>query len=218
MNDTAEEIRVQMDETRSNLTEKLISLESQVSETVEITGTAVNATVESVHDTIETVAEAVQQTVHSVHDTFDVKRQFERHPLLMLGGAVFLGYLANGYLTNGVKASQHPADTVLPPVESEPARRTGPADASSSDETVPLAAALSAAFESGRNSSTWRELKSGAMTAAIEILQSVAVRVLPLVMEQFARVPGPQPGPKPGPVQASEQTPEDQNALDLKGK
>ena len=40
MSDTVEMIREQMDETRSNLSEKLESLEHQVSQTVQATGTA----------------------------------------------------------------------------------------------------------------------------------------------------------------------------------
>jgi len=102
MEDEPEVIRQRMEETRTSLSEKLDALESK------ITGTAVGAT-EAVTETVETVKEsvqesvaavtgAVQDTVQSIRDTFDISRQFDRHPWLMLGGSVLLGYIGGRLL------------------------------------------------------------------------------------------------------------------------
>ncbi len=69
MNDTPEVIRQQMEDTKSQLTEKLESLECQVSDGVQ-----------------------------SVTDAFDLPLQIARHPWMAVGGSLFLGYLASEIL------------------------------------------------------------------------------------------------------------------------
>jgi ElaB/YqjD/DUF883 family membrane-anchored ribosome-binding protein len=101
-----EVIRQQMAETRAHLTEKLEKVENLVTETVQSATEAVSNTVEAVKDTVENVTgtvadtvsnvkDTVADTVHTVTETFNLKRQFERHPWLMFGGAVAVGYLAS---------------------------------------------------------------------------------------------------------------------------
>jgi ElaB/YqjD/DUF883 family membrane-anchored ribosome-binding protein len=103
MENEAALIRQQMLETRTALTEKLETLEEEVA-------SKVKGTTESVAETVETVKEAVQETVHTVKDTventvetvketFDVRRQVERHPWMMFGGAVLLGFVGGRLLT-----------------------------------------------------------------------------------------------------------------------
>jgi Protein of unknown function (DUF3618) len=94
MADNPEVIRQQMDETRSQLAEKLEALESQVSSTVEGATSAVSETVEAVKETVENVTETVEETVQSVGQVFDLRLQTERHPWLVFGGSVALGCLA----------------------------------------------------------------------------------------------------------------------------
>jgi len=97
-----EVIRQQMEQTRTALTEKLETLENQVVDTVHEATSAVSETVESVkeavQDTVSTVKESVTGTVETVKDTFDLSRQFERHPWVMFGGSVAVGYLAGTLL------------------------------------------------------------------------------------------------------------------------
>jgi len=101
MPDEPEVIRQQMEETRSALSDKLQTLEQQVVETVSEANTAVADTVETVKEavqnTVDTVKETVDETLERVKDTFDVPLQVRRHPWLMVGGSVALGY-AGGYL------------------------------------------------------------------------------------------------------------------------
>ena len=115
MNDTPEDIRQQMEETKSQLSEKLESLESHVTETVQSTGTAVNATVEAVQETVETMTGAVQDAVQSVSNAFDLQRQIDRNPWLVLGGSVVVGYLAVELLMGSSKKSKQPQAMAPPP-------------------------------------------------------------------------------------------------------
>jgi len=96
-NQRPDEIRHQIEETRSSLTEKLETLEHEVKETVRGATDAVVGTVQSVRSTVESTVEAVKGTVEStlesVRRTFDVERQVENHPWTMVGGSIALGYL-----------------------------------------------------------------------------------------------------------------------------
>jgi hypothetical protein len=101
MNDP-EAIRQRMEQTRSALTEKLETLENQVVDTVQGATTAVSETVasvkEAVQGTVSTVKESVSDTVETVKHTFDLPLQVERHPWVMFGGSVAVGYLAGTLL------------------------------------------------------------------------------------------------------------------------
>ncbi len=101
MEDSPEVIRHQMDETRTNLSEKLEALEQRVVNTVHEASASVNDTIgsvkDAVQDTVQTVKDSVHETVDSVKDTFDVRRQVEARPWTMVAGATALGFLG-GYL------------------------------------------------------------------------------------------------------------------------
>jgi len=100
---TEELIQQQMQETRASLTEKLETLEQKVVGTVENATTAVNETVdvikETVHETVATVQDGVKGGVDSVKDLMDVPAHVERHPWLMVGGSVAVGYCLGALLT-----------------------------------------------------------------------------------------------------------------------
>jgi hypothetical protein len=97
MDNEAEVILQQMGETRTSLTEKLEALEDKVVRTVEGTTESVAETVntvkEAVQGTVEAVSETVDKTVETVKQTFDLRRQMDRHPWLMFGGSVAVGFL-----------------------------------------------------------------------------------------------------------------------------
>jgi len=131
-------IRQQMLETRTALSEKLEALQEQVLSTVEGTTRTVTETVqtvqEAVQDTVSTVSDSVQGTVETVKDTFDISRQVDRHPWLMLGGAVAVGYLggrllgpALDHMTHGTNGMAHLASNgQVPSQPSQPARPSRP--------------------------------------------------------------------------------------------
>jgi len=138
MENETEVIRQQMFDTRSALTEKLEALEEQVAAKVKDTTDSVAETVESVkdavHDTVQTVSDTVDKTVESVKETFDLSLHFEEHPYVVLGGAVFLGFIGsrlldrlapppatNGYRPESRQETGQPAYQ-SPPSRSEPSR------------------------------------------------------------------------------------------------
>lgn len=102
MADEPEVIRQQMEETRHNLAEKLEALETQVVGTVQGATSAVNETVETIKEaaqtTVGTVKDTVQETVATVKETFDLELQVQRHPWLMLGGSVAVGFAVGSLL------------------------------------------------------------------------------------------------------------------------
>jgi ElaB/YqjD/DUF883 family membrane-anchored ribosome-binding protein len=116
MDNSPEEIRQQMEQTRHDLQEKLQTLEHQVKETVvEATETVstvketveavkdtmqetASAVQETVHDTVDAVKETVEETVESVRETMDLRRQAEEHPWAVFAGAVAVGFVGGKLL------------------------------------------------------------------------------------------------------------------------
>ena len=185
MADTPEVIRQQMEETKSQLSHKLESLEHQVSETVQSTGSAVNATVGAVQETVETVTGAVQDAMKSVSNVFDVGQHINKHPWLVLGGAVVLGYLAVDILEESAKASGQRPKTGSPPRPS--ADYAGHRNGTPAGEFFAAAAVAPAARESELKNSPWHQLTSATTAALIGIVQDAAARVVPEVMDYLNR-------------------------------
>jgi ElaB/YqjD/DUF883 family membrane-anchored ribosome-binding protein len=98
-----EAIRKQMQETRESLQDKLETLEQQVTGSVQEATEAISETVATVKDTVEAVKETVKETVVSVKDTFDINRQVQNHPWLMVGGATLAGFVVGQLLNSGSK-------------------------------------------------------------------------------------------------------------------
>ncbi len=187
MSDTPEAIRQQMEETKSQLSEKLVSLETQVTDTVQSTGSAVNATVEAVQETVETVTGAVQDAVQSVSNAFDLRRQIEKHPLLAIGGAVVLGYLAVEFLAGSEKKCDQTSKT--PPAPFPSTNNTGDRTGNPAVESAATAAAIAAAYEAGHESSSRHQLKDLAIRALIGVVQDVASRAVPQVVDYLTGNP-----------------------------
>jgi ElaB/YqjD/DUF883 family membrane-anchored ribosome-binding protein len=104
--DDEDMIRGQMEDTRTSLTDKLETLEHQVSDsvhdatsnvadTVEAVTDSVQDTVASVKETVTAVKESMRQGVSAVKAFFDIKDHADRHPWAVMGGAVVVGYVAS---------------------------------------------------------------------------------------------------------------------------
>jgi hypothetical protein len=161
------------------LLEKLVSLESQVSATVQSTVTAVNATVGAVQETVETVTGAAGNAVQSVNNAFDFRRQINRHPFLVVGGAVAVGYLAVELIAGSKRKSEQTSEAARSP--SPLANHGGDGNGKSAVES----AAIAAAYEAGRKSSSWHHLQDLATRSLIGVVQEIASRALPQLLDSF---------------------------------
>jgi len=176
MDDSPEVIRQQMEETRTSLTEKLEQLEHQVAETVHDARSAVA-------ETVGTVKEAVKETVETVKDTFDLRLQFQRHPWVMFGASIAVGYIGERLLEKLEAPNGHAHE--MPPLEStgmaaERARiesdgqaREQPAERAGS-ESPGFLASLSEQFEPELH-----QLKSMAIGAALGLMRDTIAGFVP---------------------------------------
>ncbi len=109
MDNEPEVIRRQMEQTRTDLQEKLETLEKQVTETVQEAASAATETVQSVTETVQSVKEAVQDTVEtvrgtvedtvgSVKESLDINQHIRAHPWAMFIGATAIGYFGTRLL------------------------------------------------------------------------------------------------------------------------
>lgn len=102
MDNEPEVIRLQMEQTRTDLQEKLETLEKQVTDTVQGAADAATETVQSVKDavqeTVETVKDTVGETVGSVKDALDISQHVRAHPWAMFLGAAAIGYFGTRLL------------------------------------------------------------------------------------------------------------------------
>jgi ElaB/YqjD/DUF883 family membrane-anchored ribosome-binding protein len=101
MDNESEVIKQQMEETRASLAEKLEALEEKVASTVTSTTDAVTGTVENVKEAVEETIDTVSESVEQVKEAFNLPRQVEEHPWMMMGGAVVAGYLGACLLERG---------------------------------------------------------------------------------------------------------------------
>jgi ElaB/YqjD/DUF883 family membrane-anchored ribosome-binding protein len=121
MDHESEVIKQQMEETRSSLADKLEALEEHVASTVHSTTDAVTGTVENVKEAVEETVDTVSESVAQVKEAFDITRQVQEHPWLIMGGAVVVGYLGARLLERGVsEVSREVAQpTSAPPQRTE---------------------------------------------------------------------------------------------------
>ena len=118
-------IRQEIEQTRSNLTEKLETLESQVKETVHNVTAKVEDTVETVKSkvegTVDAVTSTVESTVQSVKETFNIERQVRQHPYAMTGGTMVLGMAAGYFLASLRRPARPPRHWSAPRPAAAPA-------------------------------------------------------------------------------------------------
>jgi archaellum component FlaC len=107
MDQNERQSRVEIDETRSAVTEKLEMLEEQVHETMEGTKSTIDSvmnnikqvqvTVEdaksAVDNVLETAKYAMDETLERVKYATDIMEQVDRNPWIMFGSAILMGYV-----------------------------------------------------------------------------------------------------------------------------
>jgi ElaB/YqjD/DUF883 family membrane-anchored ribosome-binding protein len=100
MNQKPDEIREQIEDTRSALTAKLETLEQGVKETVCEAKAAVS-------DTIENVKDTVKDTVETVKESLDVRAYVQEYPWPMMAGSVGLGFTLGCLFSHSTSGNGH---------------------------------------------------------------------------------------------------------------
>ena len=88
----SDEMREEIDSTRSDLAEKLETLEGRVM-----------GNVESAQETVEESIQIAKETVATVKATFDIKQHIAEHPWAIVGGCILAGLALSGLLRRGKK-------------------------------------------------------------------------------------------------------------------
>jgi len=104
MDDSPDELRQKIDQTKDSLVNKLEALESKVVGTVQSASDTVSETVTAVKNTVENVVDKVQ----TVGEFFNFKTQAQRHPWAVFGASVLVGCMATYLLTGRRKSDQEP--------------------------------------------------------------------------------------------------------------
>jgi ElaB/YqjD/DUF883 family membrane-anchored ribosome-binding protein len=118
--DNEDVIREQMEGTRTALTDKLETLETQVAGSVHEATTNVAETVEAVRDTVQetvttvketfaAVKESMRESVNKVKGFFDIADHVDNHPWALMGGSVVLGYALGSLLRPAARQSRQGA-------------------------------------------------------------------------------------------------------------
>jgi uncharacterized protein YoxC len=182
MDDSAEVIREQMQETRSQLSEKLETLENKVTDTVQSTSNSVSETVAAVKETVDSVTDSVQGAMHSVGDALDLGLQTDRHPWIVMGGSVALGFLAVRLLQSATKKSNgKPRRTKPRPAQPFLRTRVGERNGHKAVETPAVETGHEEA--SGTNKPSWfkeelSRLKGVAIGALMGVVRDMVFRNL----------------------------------------
>jgi len=192
-NDT-EVIRQQMAETRQSLSEKVEAVEELVASAVKETTEAVNKTVEnvtgavegtvntvketlagtvntvkeSVTGTVNTVKESVTDSVQSVKDALDITGYVDKHPWLVMGGCVAVGYALGSMLPSASGHHTTSGSTSTPGSLYEP-----PASPPSSSSA--WGATSAAPTSTGSESRSWTSFVPDSWMPLIDKLKGLAI-------------------------------------------
>src|SRR5947209_12484747 len=111
MEQDADVIQHDIEETRASLVDKIGALEERVTSTVEQAKSTVEDTITSaqnaVTQTVQTVKSTVNETVESVKEAFDLRRQVERHPYAMVGCSFLTGFLTSKLVHSARPGFEH---------------------------------------------------------------------------------------------------------------
>ena len=182
MTETPEVMRQHIEETKSQLWDKLDTLESQFSE-------AVTETVASVQETVSNVTDTVQDSVQSVSNAFDLPLQVERHPWIAIGGSFVLGYLAFELLHGPTKECENGR-------ESEPQRSRSAVQFQNGNGHH----AVESAQESSSKSRLWAEMRGMLTGTLMSAVGAIVSRSVPTALDYLAKTVHSDPNPNQNPV------------------
>lgn len=113
MGEKSEVIQQEIDDTRSHLADRLEAL-----------GGKISGTVEAVEETVEDVAETAEDVVDTVKETFNLAKHTRKHPWLVVGGAVAVGYVG-GRLLDSAFSRSRTISQYYPPYPQVPVTQQG---------------------------------------------------------------------------------------------
>lgn len=192
MIDSPEAIRQQIETTKSQLWEKLDTLENQVSDAVLSTSTAVSETVASVQETFSNVTESVHESVQSVSNAFDLPLQVRKHPWLTLGGSFVIGYLAREILDASIRVPDE-------------GRRNDP----QTSESIGISNhengrhSTEATRDAASQSNLWAETKGMLAGVLMTAVSAIVARSVPAALDYLAQNLRADPNPNEDPVAGS---------------
>ncbi|MBC7819099.1 MAG: hypothetical protein IAG10_19590 [Planctomycetaceae bacterium] len=186
MTETPEAMRQHIEETKSQLWDKLDTLESQVSE-------AVTETVASVQETVSNVTDTVQDSVQSVSNAFDLPLQIERHPWIAFGGSFVLGYLASELLSAPPKKSE--CEPCTEPRSSASATQSQNGNGQHTFEPTQ---------SSSSSSRSWAEMRGMLTGTLMGAVSAMVSRGVPTVMDYLAKTLHSNPNPNDDPLGGAE--------------
>jgi len=182
MDNESEVIRQNMEATRTDLQEKLETLEQQVKDTVQGATEAANETVQTVKDavqeTVETMKDTVQETVASVKQSLDVKAHIENHPWPMFVAATAAGFMV-GRLMAGPESRQAALTSYAP--QREPATRPPSGTKHNGKHAKPESPGLFARLAESY-SDELKKLQGMAIGAAAAVVRDMLISSVPPAM------------------------------------
>jgi len=111
---TSDQVQEELEETRSALADKLAQLGDKITGTVENVEHTVENVTETATQTVEAVQHTVSDTVETVKETFNLQKQMQERPWLVVGAAVALGYVG-GRLIEGARSRSYPRQSSWQP-------------------------------------------------------------------------------------------------------
>jgi ElaB/YqjD/DUF883 family membrane-anchored ribosome-binding protein len=176
MDNQAEVILQQMEETKGDMADKLESLEQQVMQTVHDATEAVETVKDAVQNTVASVKESMEDTVTAVKDVFDLPAHVDRHPWAMMAGGVAVGYLAS-YLLHRGGTGREPSATVAP-VRPTNSARASPAPNGAAESRWPQTATAAGqlpAADLEPTSSSWTGSLGSSFGTELSKLKGLAI-------------------------------------------
>jgi ElaB/YqjD/DUF883 family membrane-anchored ribosome-binding protein len=131
-------IRTDIEDTRTAMTEKIDLIENRMHETMQGTQSTIDnimdsvkrvqGTVEEAKSTVDNIIETVKytmdETIERVKYTTDLIEQVNQNPWIMFGSAVLIGYVLSGINLGGSAAPRHVRQPKMD--AHEPAKSTSP--------------------------------------------------------------------------------------------
>jgi ElaB/YqjD/DUF883 family membrane-anchored ribosome-binding protein len=105
MGQTADQLRDEIDSKRDDAAAKIDEIEARVQNTAQMARDTVDDTMQSakemVNETVTETMETVTETVETVKQSFDLNKQVQERPLMMLGAAALGGFILGGMVGGG---------------------------------------------------------------------------------------------------------------------